>query len=35
MMVYCYSFPVRAMEEILVVTVDQARIVKIPLGPKL
>jgi Flp pilus assembly secretin CpaC len=32
MMVYCYSFPVRAMEETLVVTVDQARVVKIPPG---
>jgi Flp pilus assembly secretin CpaC len=32
MMVYYYSFPVRAMEETLVVTVDQARVVKVPSG---
>jgi Flp pilus assembly secretin CpaC len=31
-MVYWYSFPVRAMEETLVVTVDQARVVQVPPG---
>jgi Flp pilus assembly secretin CpaC len=30
--VYCYSPPVRAMEETLVVTIDQARVVKVPPG---
>jgi hypothetical protein len=30
MMVYCYSPPLRAMEETLVVTIDQARIIKVP-----
>jgi Flp pilus assembly secretin CpaC len=28
--VYCYSPPVHAMEETLVVTIDQARVVKVP-----
>ncbi len=32
MTVYCYSLPMRAMEETLVVTIDQARVVKVPPG---
>jgi Flp pilus assembly secretin CpaC len=32
MTVYCYSPPLRAMEETLVVTIDQARVVKVPPG---
>jgi len=32
MTVYCYSLPLRAMEETLVVTIDQARVVKVPPG---
>jgi len=32
MMVYCYSPPLRAMEKTLVVTIDQARIIKVPPG---
>jgi Flp pilus assembly secretin CpaC len=32
MMVYFYSLPLRAMEETLVVTIDQARVVKVPPG---
>ena len=34
MMVYCYCPPLRAMEETLVVTIDQARIIKVPPVPK-
>ena len=30
--VYCYSPPVHALEETLVVTIDQARVVKVPPG---
>jgi Flp pilus assembly secretin CpaC len=32
MMIYWYSPPLRAMEESLVVTIDQARVVKVPVG---
>jgi Flp pilus assembly secretin CpaC len=32
MMIYWYSPPLRAMEEILVVTIDQARVVNVPAG---
>ena len=32
MMIYWYSPPLRAMEETLVVTIDQARVVKVPAG---
>ena len=32
MTVYCYSLPLRAMEETRVVTIDQARVVKVPPG---
>ncbi len=31
-MVYWYSPPLRAMEETLIVTIDQARVVKVPAG---
>jgi len=34
MVVYCYSPPLGAMEETLVVTIDQARIIKVPPVPK-
>ena len=32
MMIFCYSPPLRAMEETLVVTIDQARVVNVPTG---
>jgi Flp pilus assembly secretin CpaC len=32
MVIYCYSPPLRAMEETLVVTIDQARVVNVPAG---
>jgi hypothetical protein len=32
LMIYWYSFPLRAMEKTLVVTIDQARVVNIPAG---
>jgi hypothetical protein len=34
MMIYWYSPPLRGMEETLVVTIDQARVVRVPTGTK-